>query len=362
MPKEIKIMAKLSMRDKMRDKLKKRTEESHGRGGGGSNFKDFFDSSKMDGIIKWWAGKGEHIIDIIPYLAGKNDPFNKEGEPAYVLDILVHQKVGAGEEQVVCPAENYQQPCPICEDMRRKRNEGADFKTVLKPLQPKRRTVYNIIVRDGGAMEAKGNQVFEISHFFMEKHLAKISKSARTGGYIVFSDPEEGRSIAFERTGTGSDNTGYSGHKFEDRPEPITDAELEAAVCLDDLIKIHTYDEIYKMYYGVGAPSSKDSKSTVDVSNGEDEDEDEGEDEGDSICPDCEEDPCVCEVDPEIKEEVKTPAPRRSAKDKAEAKKAKESNGNKNACPAGGTMGADIDEFDACDDCPKYDKCANLAG
>lgn len=337
-----------SMRDKMRSKLKDRTKESHGRGSGG-NFKDYFDASKMEGLNKWWAGKGEHIIDIIPYFAGPNDPFNKEGEPAYVLDIEVHQKVGVGEDQVVCPVQ-FNKPCPICEDMRNKRNEGQDYKTVLKPLMPKRRTVYNVIVRDGAAMEAKGNQIFEIAHFFMENHLAKISKDARGGGYVVFSDPDEGRSISFEREGTGATSTKYVAHRFSDRPEPITEEELEAAVCLDELIKIHTYDEIYAMYYGVSAPDTE---------------EDDPVDE--EVCPDCDEDPCVCnEAADEPEPEQEQPAPRRTAAEKKAAREARKAEKAKKAgkvvCPAGGTMGDDIDEFNECPDCEHYDACEEAAG
>lgn len=81
----------------MKEKLIQRTKESHKRrdeGGGG--LKMFFNQDKMKEleVETWWADVGDHLIDIIPYFAGANDPNNQEGEPVYVLDVEVHRFVG----------------------------------------------------------------------------------------------------------------------------------------------------------------------------------------------------------------------------------------------------------------------------
>ena len=334
-----------SMRDRMKDELGSRTKESHSRRDESGGMKTFFDPEKMTNVVTWWAGKGDHIIDIIPYLAGSKDPRNKENAPAYLLDIDVHRYVGPMDEMVVC-LEQYDKPCPICEESRRLNRAGADWKKEIKPLKPSRRAVYNVVVRDGGEMEKKGVQVFEIAHWFMEKHLAKIAKDPRGGGFTVFSDPDDGKSISFERTGVGMENTGYTGHQFVARPEPITDEELESAYCIDDLVEIKSYDEIYDLFFGTGETDEspdKEKSSKVDKSN-EDADEEFEEVEEEE------------EEEEEEKEVEKEKISKRELR-KKNRKKDKEVA----VCPHGGVIGEDIDELDECDECKLYDTCSDIA-
>lgn len=378
-------MAKSSFRDKFRSGLKEKVKESHDRRDSGSNFKDFFDADKMSGVKKWWAGKGTHIVDMIPYLAGPNDPHNKEGEPTYVLDIEVHKNVGPLDEQVVC-LEQYGdgRVCPICEEARRRNKKpGVNFKKEIKPLKPTRRSVYNVIVRDGGEQEKKGVQVFDIAHFFMEKHLSKIAKSARGDGYTVFSSPDNGKVVVFERTGTGAENTSYSGWKFDDRVDAdgntyeITDDELKAAYCLDDLIKIMTTEEVAEIFYGKG---SKPKPST-----NEDESGDEGDGEGEQQeqrpvrgaggnrrqqppPPDKDEDEGAGDAEGEAEGEGEgegdpepPPPPRRELRKPKGDAGAGSSKKGASVCPHGGTIGVSIDELDECEECSLYDECEKIA-
>lgn len=327
-----------SMRSKMRGKLKKKTEASHKNRDQGGGLANYFDKEKMEKVNTWWANKGDHIIDVIPYLAGTHDPNNKPDEPVYVLDLKVHRGVGAMEEIMVCP-EQYGDPCPICEEMRKRSHQDLDFKTEIKPLKPGRRVMYNIVVRDGGDMEKKGVQVFEIAHWFMEKHLAKIAKDPRGGGFTIFSDPDDGKSISFERSGVGATSTNYEGHRFLDRTEVITDEELEGAFCLDDLIELKSYDEIYKAFHGE-APESDDDDTADDTAD-DDVDNDDVDDDVDDV------------DDDDAVEEKPAEKPKRGGK-KRRAKKGP-------SCPHGHTIGDDIDEYEECDDCEMWDACDELA-
>ncbi len=341
-----------SMRDKLKGKLKDRTKESHNTRDSGGGMKNYFNADKMTEVSTWWAGKGDHIIDIIPYFAGENDPRNDEGEPAYILDIDVHRFVGPMDEMVVC-LEQFNTPCPICEESRRLNREGYDYKEHIKPLKPGRRAMYNVIVRDGGEGEKKGVQIFEIAHWFMEKHLAKIAKDPRGGGFTIFSDPDDGKSISFERTGTGAESTGYSGHRFVDRPEVITDEELEAALCLDELVEIKTYEEVYEIFFGKKA-TSEDEPEEEEVDEPEEEEVDEPEDEGDEPDEGDEDEP-EDEPEPEPEEKKK---PKRGARRGARKGKPKD---KKPTCPHGGVIGEDIDELDQCDDCKMANACEAIA-
>ena len=318
----------------MHDKLKDRTKESYKTRDSGGGLKNYFDNEKIGDTPTWWAGKGDHIIDIIPYFAGAHDPHNKEGEPAYVLNLEVHRYVGPMDAMIVCPAQ-YNLPCPICEEGRKLNSEKADYKTVVKPLKPSRRVVYNVIVRDGGDMEKKGVQIFEIAHWFMEKHLAKIAKDPRGGGYTVFSDPDDGRSISFERTGTGSENTGYSGHRFVDRPEIITDDELAEAICLDDIIELKDYEEIYELFHGKNADAKEEEEEEYEVDN-----------------------------DAMVDEAYESEEPEEEAEEKPPKRKKREKKSRKQRapkCPHGHVIGEDVDEYEDCEDCVMYDQCNDIA-
>lgn len=334
-------------RQAMKDQLKQRTQESYERREGGSDFRDYLDKEKVAGMPKWWAGKGEHVIDIIPYVAGDRDPKNKQGDVSYVLDLEVHRKVGAMDDDVVCP-EQYGKPCPICEHKRALGRTDADWKTMIKPLKPSRRTLYNVIVRDNGKEEAKGNQLWEMAHWFMEKHLSKISRNPRTGGVTVFSDPDDGRSIVFERTGVGATDTGYDGHALIERPI-LKDSELEAAACLDSLIVIMDYDEIHTLFHTAPKTVEQEEPPIPEERQGQ---QDDGTDDGH---------PLEQHTAPE---EQKSPAPRREqpapetpAPPEANAPGTK----RRKKCPHGGIIGKDIDEKPECENCAIYNDCADVA-
>jgi len=79
----------------------------------------------------------------------------------------------------------------------------------------------------------------------MEEKIDEIARLPRGGGYIPFSDPDEGKSICWSRKGTGQENTAYLGHRFIDRESAIPDRILDKTFALDQVITMHTdYDEI----------------------------------------------------------------------------------------------------------------------
>lgn len=238
---------------------------------------------KKDVKVKTWnCSDGEHLVDIIPYVAGPNDPNVKEGDPQYVLDIWVHRGVGALQQSYVCPQKNFKTRCPICEKQLQMRRSGEFSDEEISGLNAKRRTMYNMYCWDSKEEMRKGVQIWEVSHFFFEHHIAELSKRPKGGGFIIFSDPDNGKSISFKKKSRGS-NLEFLGHRFEDRDEEseVTDEMLEAAVCLDELIHIPTVKELQKaVEEGFASeddddekPSRKKGKKPVD-----DEDYDVDED------------------------------------------------------------------------------------
>jgi len=337
-------------REQMKAGLGDRTKEAYDRKDSGGLFKSYLKDSLLEErkVSKFNPGKGQWIIDIIPYVAGDRDPLNKEGESAYVLDILVHMGVGPADERVVCLSQ-YNKPCPVCELIKQMQSEDADYKTEIKPLVAKRRTLYNVIVRENAEEEKKGVQLLEMAHFFLQKNISALSKNPRKGGYIVFSDLDEGKSIGFRRTGVGPENTAYDAHQFIDRPEPITDAEWQAAQCLDEFIVIREYDDIKSMLVGgkkkkettqeeEPAPPVKTRRSFNQKP--EEEETPEQEEQGNEG----------------TEEEESAPPPPAKTGTKKTRKPAA------SVCPVeGGVFGSSFDEFVECDTCVFVESCADAA-
>lgn len=251
-------MAK-GIRSEMEEQLAKRAEEAYGRKDDTGKYRSYF-RTDIEGISYWKPDKGDHIIDILPYKAGNNDPNAPKGEWQYVLDIWVHQKVGTNEDNYVCLARNYNKLCPICKHQDKLRREEDFDEDLVKSLSPKRRTVYNVIVYDNKKETDKGVQVFEVAHWFMEKHLLNLMRDKRTGEKILFYLPsKKGKSISFTiEEGSfvpkGSDtpvkSAQYEAHKLEDRDYDLDEEDLKDVYCLDDIIERSTFDEIKRAFWG----------------------------------------------------------------------------------------------------------------
>ena len=312
-----------TMREKMKANLLNRQKESEKRKGfGGSTFLNI---EGFDDLQFWNCGNGDHLIDIIPFIAGANDPVNAEGEPAYVLDVYVHTRQGPMQDkQILCLNENYGEPCPICEHALSMRAEGAD-KEDYKPHFPTRRTVYNVVVQDSEKEKQKGVQLWNVAHFYMEKHLNNIQKGPvrpgkeATDSYIVFAHPDEGRSIAFEVVAPKSkdDFPKFEGHRFADR-DYSTDEYLDAAYCLSDFLKVPTYDEVYALHWG----EEEEAAESVEAEQAEQAGEGE-------------------ELPPDQQEEGVEQVP-------------------DEFCPVGGQWGEDCNKLEACEECPQdtFEACA----
>lgn len=238
---------------------------------GGGRFPTIFNKEKIpEGIEFWSCREGSHIVDIIPFEAGpdmpfddKNQPISDEGDLDYVLDLFVHMNVGNMKRPFVCPYENFGKPCPICEFIKANRLEKDDW----SKLVAKHRVVYLVWVHDDRDQEKKGIQIFEASHFFMEEKIEEIAKLPRGGGFTNFSDPDEGKSLAWTRKGSGQKDTRYIGHRFVDREIAIPDRILDKSFSLDQVVNMYpSYEEIEKEFRG--------TLKQMDLGDYEDEDDD----------------------------------------------------------------------------------------
>lgn len=246
----------MGLRDRMKKRkggLKNRHQRTPRKTGG--RYPTVFDKKKVpDGINFFSCKEGQHIVDILPWECGPDmpvddtgDPVTQEGEFDYVLDLFVHQNVGSMKQPYVCPYENFGKECPICEYIKDNRLEKEEWSKV----RAKRRSIYLIWDRTDAKEEKKGVQIFDAAHFFMEEKILEVAKLPRGGGYEVFSDPDEGKSVCWTRKGSGRENTSYLGHRFIDRESPIPDRILDKTFSLDQVINMHpSYEEIEKAFRG----------------------------------------------------------------------------------------------------------------
>lgn len=343
-------------RKKMKEQLLNRTKKSANRRNrsGAGIFKDDI------GDVNFWSPKeGDHIIDIIPYEAGSNDPTTSPGEQTYCFEYLVHPKVGPTENQkVICLEETFGQTCPICQHRIALMNEGQN-KEVWKPLFPKPRNIYNIVCDDSPKELQRGVQIWDVSNFYFEKHLTKIAKGpvARGGNRggpaeikIPFAHPDEGKSISFSIETTGKEFPEYSSHQFVDRDYVIEDEILKAAHCFDEMVHIPTYEEVYELYWGE-APEG-DSSSTEEPPEPGETPSGRG---GRRSSPPAEDKPATRSRRTKTEAKENPPEDDKVEEDSDDGENA--DTGEEVECPVGGSFGDDFNEYEECDNCPVWDKC-----
>lgn len=256
----------MSFRDRMKKK-KASLKNRHNTPAKTNAFPTVFIKSKIPAGVNFFRCKeGEHIVDILPWEVGPDMPVDETGESPitdegdfdYVLDLFVHQNVGSMKQPYVCPWENFRLPCPICEYIKANRLPKKEW----SETRAKRRSIYLIWNRTNAEEEKKGVQIFDAAHFFMEEKIEEIAKLPRGGGYIAFSDPDEGKSVCWTRKGSGQENTSYIGHKFIDRETRIPDWVLDQTFALDQVINMHpSYEEIDAAFNGASPSTSNEEKT-----------------------------------------------------------------------------------------------------
>jgi len=312
---------------KMEEDLIKRTQESYEKKDYTGRFTSYIKEEYQSNF--WKCQEGDHLIDIIPFRAGSlfptvPQPNVRPGDWTYYFEVWDHTNIGQNEASFVCLNRMFNKPCPICEDLKEKRKTGEYEDEELKLLNPKRKVMYNIIVYDTEKEEKKGVQQWIVAHWFMEKHLVVLAKSPRKGGIIPFPSITQGKSIAFTRRGSGASNTEFLGHKFEDRDYKLDPKVLEMAKPLDELIIVHSYDEIAAAHFGT-------TRSKIQVETEED-----------------------IGIENDIKEQTETSIRKLQRQVKEVKEKVSEV---KNRCPGGGVFGVDIEKLPHCSECKIWDDC-----
>ena len=254
-------------RSAMKKSLAKRQETSEQTKDDRGKYRGIF-KDDVQGLQLWKVGEGDHEFDIVPYQAGNNDPDKKTspGDFTYVLILWVHRGIGINEDSFVCMAKTYNKRCPVCEYQASLRDTDASDDEIKK-WNPTRRTYYNVLVYDNEKETAKGVQVLDIAHYYMEPELLALSRPRSRGGVetgekVYFASPDkDGKSISFTREGTKR-TTAYKAFKFLDRDYDLDEEVLNSAHCLDEIVHFPTYEEVDEALK-LGLPESDGNSSSA---------------------------------------------------------------------------------------------------
>jgi hypothetical protein len=346
-------------RSAMKKSLAKKQESSEKSKDDRGKFHGIF-KDDVEGLNLWKVGEGDHEFDIIPYEAGKNDPDKliNPGDFTYTLILWVHRGIGINEDSYICLAKTYGKKCPVCEYQASLRDTDASDDEIKK-WNPTRRTYYNVLVYDNEKEQAKGIQILDIAHYYMEPELLALSRprsrgGADTGEKIYFASPDrDGKSISFFKEGKGL-NTAYKAFKFIDRDYDLDQEIIDKAHCLDEIIHIPEYQEV-KEALELGLPEEATSKKVKE----EEDIPSEGRQRRGSSASAYEENK---EKAPEEKKEEEKPEDKKE-EEKPEEKieeKQEKTEDKKYVCPSSeGTFGVDLEKLGACAKCTIWDPCSD---
>lgn len=336
----------------MRDRATQRAKERENENSTGPSYLVGVDKDEMFNL----EGK-KTTINIVPYVVSTSKHPDKvpAGELWYQFPFKVHGNIGVDGNKYVCPT-SIGKKCPICEYIR---NLAKDYKAnekEIKEITAKSRMLYNVKHKD----EYK---VFDISvHLFSNT----LDDYLREDGDEIgdFADMDTNRELLVrckKKTFNNYDFYEATAIEFGEPEELDSDEVLENVKCLEELVKVLSYDELKAIFFDVDpndpddddedeAPKSK--KPAKKPSKSKDDDEDDDDDESDDDDDDDDED-----EKPKGKKGKEKEKPKGKKKSKDDDDDDDESD-DEESCPVKkGKFGVDCNKLDECENCKKWDAC-----
>jgi len=235
-----------SRRERERRRAGSTTRDAKHRAGG-----DWSTLLIPQGVDVWQPKAGTKRIDIIPFEVGEGNPYAEQGTWYYERTYWIHRGIGPNNESFVCPAKTSKKPCPVCEARAKMARDPETDKEVLKQMRPKERQCFLVFDHDE---EEKGVQLWDFSWYNFGRLLDDYRKDADEDERHIndFDDFEAGATlrIGFREESMGS-NTYLEAYKIDFKPRRNgLDAELlEHGICLDEIIKVPSYEQLKKAFY-----------------------------------------------------------------------------------------------------------------
>jgi hypothetical protein len=232
---------------------------------------------------------GTMLLDILPYAAGKGNPWAEPGNLHWERTFYVHRGIGANSDSFLCPRMTRKEKCPVCEHRLALIKEGdEDNEELIKDLSPKQRQLFNVInLKDPD----KGVQIWDISYHLFGKILdARLRNSDEEDGWEKFFFLEEGLTLKIgfgEKTFGGATFHEVETIDFKSRKEDYDDDILEQVHNLDKMLIVPDYSDLKKTFLETREededeedednhkPKAKKRVKDEDEEDTEEEDEDE---------------------------------------------------------------------------------------
>lgn len=308
-------------RELYRKESKQRQDENFNTLDDTGRFRDIYDPAKKAGVKFYKCKTDDHELYMVPYIVGSHHPRLKEGKMDFVLNVFVHRGIGVNEDSYICLNRTFRGKCPICEYQADLRESDKADDEEIKALNPTKRSIYNIVCLDTPKEEEKGVQVFDVSHWLFTIPLEELAHKKKGGGEVAYADIDEGKVISFRKKGEKR-STEFTAFEFKDRSE-IPDEVLDAAICLDELLYIPTYEEVYSAFW----ETKKDEEAPAP------------------------------EARP--KTEAKKEEPKKEEPKKVEAKVEEKDvpDSVTEECPSGAAFGTDYNQYEECRPCEVRKQC-----
>jgi hypothetical protein len=205
---------------------------------------------------------GVHEIDIVPFIAGKGNPFADPGELYFERTFYCYRDVGIQEKRYAAPCK-VGLPDPIQDWKKKVANMPGVDPEVIRSYSPKERQMF--FVRD--KKEPDKLKLLETSFFAFGKLLDnRIQNSPEDSGWDMFYYPDEtGMSLRLtvveETIGQGKFKK-VSAIDFMPRKSPLPPAIANHGLCLDDILIIPSYEALRDIFLGTIDPSQGGTRST----------------------------------------------------------------------------------------------------
>lgn len=216
-----------------------------------------------------------NLIDIIPFFVTQNwtakmRGFNGDtlgvqiGDMLYKLEVPIHgQGCGALEFPQLCLKSAFGKACPVCDDRESLKEDSNVDEDIIGTLYPRWKVYYNL--RDKNEPDkTKRRKVWESPYHSFEKFFLDEADMG-TEGYVIFADPEEGKTIKFKgrkkhfksKGGQMVDYLEAESIEFIDRKRQYMEDDIKKSISFDKYLAIPTYEEVEKAYLGTEDDSEK---------------------------------------------------------------------------------------------------------
>ncbi len=198
--------------------------------------------------------EGLYKLNVIPFKVKPGNPMCDEGLLHYERTYWAHAKIGPNNKSYCCLAKTFGKKCPVCEDLI-KREKSGESKEDLDVNKAKKRQLFQL---EDLQDKEKGFQVYEGPYYNGLGELidAKIDMTEDDDAYRRFHHLEGGLTLfVTAKQDTFRGRTFFKPVNIEMKPrKDLSEDVLALSICLDDLPKELSYNELKKFYDQVDEP------------------------------------------------------------------------------------------------------------